>query len=64
VANMPIDYEALIAHSPPAETGPLLSRGDYGKFALISIIAGGVYLLLFLAFMFLAMISYALYSQV
>ena len=63
VADAPIDYGTLIAHSPPPETGPLLTRSDYGKFALISIIAGGLYMLLFLAIIFLAMVSSALYNQ-
>lgn len=63
VASAPLDYNTLIAHSPPAETGPLLTRSDYGKFALVSIIAIGIYLLIFLAIMFLVLISSAAYNQ-
>ena len=63
VANAPLDYNTLIAHSPPPETGPLLTRSDYGKFALISIIAIGLYLLIFIAIMFLALVSSAAYNQ-
>ena len=58
-ASTPVDYDALIAHSPPAESSPLLTGGDYGRFALISILVVVFYtvLMFILGLMMLALFA-------
>jgi hypothetical protein len=59
ISQVPADYTKLIADSPPAEKSPLLTRNNYGSFALISLVILGLYVLLFVAFLFIFALIYS-----